>query len=109
MTFCGLPGASDRCYPSGGRSPPERARDPALGGSPDHEQECLLHQAADALLAVPVFLAARAGAILRRSTLTRAGLALALPPVLGVGVLGAGQPATTVATHARPITALPQA
>jgi hypothetical protein len=68
-----------------------------------------LRQAADALLAVPVFLAARVGAILRRSTLTRAGFALGLALVLGVGVLGAGQPTTTAATRTRPITALPQA
>jgi uncharacterized protein YkwD len=68
-----------------------------------------LHQAADALLAVPVFFAARVSASLRRSTLTRAGLALGLALVLGVGVLGAGQPATTAATHTRPIVALPQA
>ena len=30
--------------------PHERAPDPALGGSPDHELECLLRQAANALL-----------------------------------------------------------
>ena len=68
-----------------------------------------MHQAADALLAVPVFFAARVGAFLRRSTPSRVGLALGLSFVLGVGVLGAGQPATTAATRTRPITALPQA
>ena len=67
-----------------------------------------MHQAANALLAVPVFLAARAGAFLRRSTLTRGVLAFGLALVLGVGVLGAGGPATTVATRAEPIVALPQ-
>ena len=71
-----------------GRSPPERAQDPALGGSPDHEQECLLRQAAIALLAVPVSRAARVSAVLRRSTLARVSLALGLSFVLGVGVLG---------------------
>src|SRR6187551_1858703 len=76
-----------------GRSPPERAPDPALGGSPDHEQECLLRQAAIALLAVPVSRAARVGAVTRRSTLARVSIAVGLSFVLGVGVLGAGQPA----------------
>ncbi len=68
-----------------------------------------MHQAANALLAVPVFLAARGGAFLRRSALTRVGLALGLALVLGVGVLGAGQPATAVATRTNPIVRLPQA
>jgi hypothetical protein len=67
-----------------------------------------LHQAANALLAVPVFLAARVGALLRRLTLTRVGLALGLALVLGVGVLGTGQPANTVATRTPPILPLAQ-
>jgi hypothetical protein len=78
-------------------------------GPQTNEQERLLHQAANALLAVPVFLAAHVGAFLRRSTLTRVGLALGLSLVLGVGVLGAGQPATAVATRTNPIVRLPQA
>jgi len=68
-----------------------------------------LHQAADALLAVPVFLAARVGAFLRRSILTRVGLAFGLSLALGVGVLGAGGPAAAVATRTNPIVRLPQA
>lgn len=68
-----------------------------------------MRQAAVALLAVPVVLATRVGAVLRRSTLARGGLALGLALVLGVGVLGAGQPATTVATRTTPIVPLTQA
>ncbi len=68
-----------------------------------------MHQAANALLAVPVFLAARAGALLRRLTQSRVGLALGLTLVLSVGVLGTGQPATTVATRTTPILPLAQA
>jgi uncharacterized protein YkwD len=67
-----------------------------------------LRQATNALLAAPVALAARFGALLRRSTLTRAGLALGLAFVLGVGVLGTGQPQTTVATRTSPILPLAQ-
>ena len=104
----GLPGPSDRCYPSRGRSPPERAPDPALGGSPDHEQERLLRQATECAAGRPRCLAARLGALLRRSTLTRVGLALGLAFVLGVGVLGTGQPQTTVATRTEPILPLAQ-
>ena len=91
-----------------GRSPPERAQDPALGGSPDHEQECLLRQAAIALLAVPVSRAARVSAVMRRSTLARVSIAVGLSFVLGVGVLGAGQPATAIATRPNPIGPLSQ-
>jgi len=67
-----------------------------------------LRQATNALLAAPVALAARFGALLRRSTLTRIGLALGLAFVLGVGVLGTGQPQTTVATRTTPILPLAQ-
>ena len=67
-----------------------------------------MRQATNALLAAPVALAARFGALLRRSTLTRAGLALGLAFVLGVGVLGTGQPQTTVATRTTPILPLAQ-
>jgi len=67
-----------------------------------------LRQATNALLAAPVVLAARFGALLRRSTLTRVGLALGLAFVLGVGVLGTGQPQTTVATRTSPILPLAQ-
>ena len=67
-----------------------------------------MRQATNALLAAPVALAARFGAVLRRSTLTRVGLALGLAFVLGVGVLGTGQPQTTVATRTTPILPLAQ-
>ena len=67
-----------------------------------------MRQATNALLAAPVALAARFGALLRRSTLTRVGLALGLAFVLGVGVLGTGQPQTTVATRITPILPLAQ-
>jgi hypothetical protein len=67
-----------------------------------------LRQAAIALLAVPVSRAASASAVMRRSTLARVSLALGLSFVLGVGVLGAGQPATAIATHPHPIGPLSQ-
>ena len=67
-----------------------------------------MRQATNALLAAPVFLAARVGALLRRSTLSRVGLALGLALVLGVGVPGATQPRTTVATRITPILPLAQ-
>ena len=62
-----------------------------------------MRQAAIALLAVPVSRAARVGAVMRRPTLARVSLALGLSFVLGVGVLGAGQPATAIATRTNPI------
>ena len=68
-----------------------------------------MRQAAIALLAVPVSRAASASAVMRRSTLARVSLALGLSFVLGVGVLGAGQPATAIATHPNPIGPLSQA
>ena len=58
-----------------------------------------MRQAANALLAAPVSHAARVSAVMRRSTPARVSLALGLSFVLGVGVLGAGQPATAIATH----------
>ena len=67
-----------------------------------------MRQAANALLAVPVSRAARVGAVLRRSTLARVSFALGLSFVLGVGVLGAGQPATAGATRISPIGPLSQ-
>ena len=57
-----------------------------------------MHKAAVALLAVPILGAVYLGALLRRSTLARVGLALGLALVLGIGVISAGQPTTTVAT-----------
>jgi hypothetical protein len=67
-----------------------------------------LRQAAIALLAAPVSRAARVGAVTRRSTLARVSIAVGLSFVLGVGVLGAGQPATAIATHPHPIHPLSQ-
>lgn len=68
-----------------------------------------MRQAAIALLAVPIIVAVYLGALLRRSTLARVGLALGLSLVLGIGVIGAGQPAVTVATPPSPIVPLTQA
>ena len=47
-----------------------------------------MRQAAVALLAVPIIVAVYVGALLRRSTLARAGLALGLALILGIGVIG---------------------
>ena len=68
-----------------------------------------MRQAAIALLAVPVSRAARVSAVMRRSTLARVSIAVGLSFVLGVGVLGAGQPATAIATRTDPIGPLSQA
>jgi uncharacterized protein YkwD len=68
-----------------------------------------LHQATVALLAVPVLAAIYVGAALRRSILARAGLALGLALILGIGVIGAGRPATTQAGPVSPILPLAQA
>jgi uncharacterized protein YkwD len=68
-----------------------------------------LHQAAVALLAVPILVAVYVGALLRRSTLARVGLAVGLSLVLGIGVIGAGRPSVTVATPPTPIVPLTQA
>ena len=62
-----------------------------------------MRQAAIALLAVPVLVAVYLGALVRRSILARVGLAFGLSLVLGIGVIGAGQPAVTVATPPTPI------
>ena len=68
-----------------------------------------MHQATVALLAVPVLAAIYVGALLRRSILARTGLALGLVLILGIGVIGAGRPATTTATPVSPILPLAQA
>jgi uncharacterized protein YkwD len=67
-----------------------------------------LHKAAIALLAAPIIFVVYLGAILRRSTLARASLAIGLALVLGIGVIGAGRPATTVATPPTAIVPLTQ-
>ena len=108
-TCSGLPGASDRCYPSARSLAPRTGPSPALDGSPDHEQERLLRQAAVALLAVPVSRRGHLGALLRRSTLARVSLAIGLAIVLGVGVMScrsARRP--SVATRPAPIVPLTQ-
>ncbi len=68
-----------------------------------------MRQAVVALLAVPILAAVYVGALLRRSTLARAGLALGLALILGIGVIGAGQPKTTVAVPPTVIVPLTQA
>ena len=68
-----------------------------------------MRQAAIALLAIPIFVAAFLGARSRRSTIARVGLAFGLSLVFGVGIMDVGQPAVTVATPPRPILPLTQA
>ena len=65
-----------------------------------------MRKAAIALLAVPIIVALYVGALLRRSTLARVGLALGLALILGVGVISAGLPTTTIATPTTPIVPL---
>ena len=67
-----------------------------------------MRQAANALLAAHVSRAVRVSAVLRTSTLARVSIAVGLAFVLGVGVLGAGQPATAIATRTNPIGPLSQ-
>jgi uncharacterized protein YkwD len=74
-----------------------------------NESERLLRQAATALLAVPILVAVYLGELARRSAIVRSGLVFALALVLGIGVLGAGRPETTVATAPTPIVPLTQA
>jgi hypothetical protein len=68
-----------------------------------------LHKAAVALLAVPILFAVYVGALLRRSIVSRIGLALAIGGLLGVGVIGAGLPAATSARPPTPIVPLTEA
>jgi uncharacterized protein YkwD len=68
-----------------------------------------LRQTAIALLAAPIIFAVYLGALLRRSTLARAGLALGLAFLLGVGLIGPGRPSSTVATPPTEIVPLAQA
>jgi len=68
-----------------------------------------LRQAAIAVLAVPILVVVYVGTLLRRSTVARVGLALGLSFVLGIGVIGAGGPAVTVATPPSPILPLTRA
>jgi len=67
-----------------------------------------LRQSATALLAVPFIVAVHLVALLRRSVIARAGLAFGLSLVLGIGFIGTGRPAVTVATPPNPITPLAQ-
>jgi uncharacterized protein YkwD len=88
---------------------PQSGPSPALDGSPDHELERLLHQAAIALLAAPIRAVIHVGALLRRSTVARFALGMTLAVVFGLGIVGAGRPETTVATPPVPIVPLTQA
>jgi uncharacterized protein YkwD len=73
------------------------------------QERRLLHKAAVALLAVPVLATVYVGALFRRSVVSRLGLAVAVAGLLGVGVIGAGLPATTAARPPTPIVPLTQA
>ena len=68
-----------------------------------------MHKAAVALLAVPILSAVYLGALVRRSVVPRIGLVIAIAGLLGVGVIGAGLPATTTARPPTPIVPLTQA
>ncbi len=68
-----------------------------------------MQKAAVALLAVPILAAVYVGALLRRSIVSRIGLTVAVGGLLGVGVIGAGLPATTSARLPTPIVPLTQA
>ena len=68
-----------------------------------------MHKAAVAVLAVPILFAVYLGALVRRSVVSRIGLALAVAGLFGVGVIGAGLPATISAKPPTPIVPLTQA
>jgi uncharacterized protein YkwD len=68
-----------------------------------------LHNTAIALLAVPILIAVYFGTLLRRSTIARASLAIGIAAIFGIGVVGAGGPAPTVATAPTRIVPLTQA
>jgi len=68
-----------------------------------------LRQAATALLAAPVSVAARSGALLRRSSHARVGVAISLAVLLGYGAVSAGRPDATAATVPVPILPVTQA
>jgi uncharacterized protein YkwD len=73
------------------------------------QERRLLHKAAVALLAVPILAAIYLGALLRRSVVSRIGLAVGISGLLGVGIVGAGLPTTTSARPPTPIVPLTQA
>jgi uncharacterized protein YkwD len=62
-----------------------------------------LRQAANALLAVPIVVAARFGALLQRSSRARVGVVFSLALLLGSGALSAGRPSSIAATAPAPI------
>ena len=68
-----------------------------------------MRNVAIALLAVPILGAIYAGALLRRSIVSRVALALGLCAVLGGGVIGAAQPTLTTAMPPSPIVPLTRA
>ena len=68
-----------------------------------------MQKAAVALLAVPILVAVYMGALFRRSVMARIGLVVGLSGLLGVGLIGAGLPATISALPPTPIVPLTQA
>jgi uncharacterized protein YkwD len=68
-----------------------------------------LRKATTALLAAPRHVAATAGATMRRSLRSRAGIALGLAMLLGLDVIGVSVPAAIVATPNHPIVPLTEA
>ena len=68
-----------------------------------------MHKAAVALMAVPILVAVYLGALVRRSILARVGLAFGVALVLGIGVISAGQPSTTIANPPTTIVPLTEA
>lgn len=68
-----------------------------------------MRKAATAVLAVPILAAIYAGALLRRSLVSRIVLALGLSAIVGGGIIGAGLPSVTTATKPTPIVPLTRA
>ena len=109
MARSGLPRPNGPVLPSRRPTSPRAARAPPSLRPQKHEQECLLHKAAVALLAAPIIVAVYVGALLRRSTLARVSIAVGLSLILGMGVLSAIRTSTTVAMPTTPIVPLTDA
>ena len=73
------------------------------------QERRLLHKAAVAVLAVPILAAIYLGVLIRRSVVSRIGLAVGISGLLGIGIVGAGLPATTSARPPTPIVPLTRA
>ena len=100
-----------RCYPDR-RPAPQRGGQrptPIPGPRPFHATEARLRKYALAALAAPVILVIYLGALLRASGLARAGVALGLGGIIGLGAIAIVRPTATTATAPTDVVPLTQA